>query len=59
MDEINELSSEVNNVFYSARKKHEHVHFEIITSLGDQPKKREMNYFMGGNSRFCARYLFS
>ena len=60
IDKINELSSGMNNLCYCAmKKKNVYVQFEIIASPRDQPKRREMHYFMGGNSRFCARYLFS
>ena len=60
IDEINELSSGINNMFYCSRmKKHVCVHFEIIASLGDQPERRELNYLTGGNSKFGARYLWS
>ena len=60
VEELLELGSGVNNSFYcSRRKKHIKVHFEIIASLGDQPERREINYLVGGNGKFGARYLFS
>ena len=60
VEEINELSSGINNKFYCSRmKKHVSVHFEIIASLGDQPERRELNYLSAGNSKFGPRYLWS
>ena len=60
IDEIKDLSSAINNSFYTARrKKCVHMKFEIIDSLADQLKRREMNYLMGDNSIFGARYLFA
>ena len=55
--ELGELSSGTNNTFSSMHHKRQmRVHFEIIASLGDQPERRGMNYIMGGNSKFNARY---
>ena len=60
VNELIELGNGINNLFYCARrKKYVTVHFEIIASLGDQPERREMNYLIGGNGKFGARYLFS
>ena len=57
VSELNELSSGINNEFYStALKRRVLVHFEIIVSLGDQPERRPLNYIMNGNSNYAGRY---
>ena len=58
--ELNELSSGINNDFYSAAlKRRVLVHFEIIVSLGDQPERRPLNYIMNGNSKYAGRYGYA
>ena len=47
------------NIFYYMRESRNiHVHYELIASLGDQPERRSMNYFMLGNSTYLSRYRY-
>ena len=60
ISECKELCSGVNNKFYCTRRhKNVYVHFEIVALLGDQPKRRSMNYLMLGNSNYSSRYRYS
>ena len=60
VEELLELGSGINNTFYSSiRKRYVTVHFELVASLGDQPERREINYLIGGNSKFGSHYLYS
>ena len=65
VDELNELKSGINNIYYSKYlKRNVHVYFEVIASLGDQPERREQNYLMNGNSnifhkiQICCKFQF-
>ena len=58
--ECNDLSNGVDNIFYSMRKNTNIcVQFEIISSLGDQPERRSMNYLMLVNSKHSFRFRFT
>ena len=60
VNELNNLASGINNVFYSKQlSRYIHLHFKIIASLGDQPERREINCLLNGNSTFGGRYLYS
>ena len=36
-----------------------YVHFRIITALGDQPERRQINYVSNVNALYSARYGYS
>ena len=60
VQECIELSNGINNVFYYMQERRNVVvHFDIVTSLGDQPERRSMNYLMLGNSTFSLRYGYA
>ena len=60
INELNELGSGSSNLYYCKRlNKMVRVHFEIIYSLGDQPKRRSINFIMNGNSLYCPRYGYA
>ena len=58
--ECKELASGRNNIIYCARRRRNmFIRFEVITSLGDQPERRSMNYMMLGNSTHSSRYGYA
>ena len=58
IEEFFELGSGWGNIFYcDKQKKNVTVHLEDLALLGDQPKRRLMNYFMLGNSLFSSRFM--
>ena len=57
INELLELRNGKENVFYSkVLNKNVHIHFEVIVSLGDQPKRRVISYIMSGKYLFSARF---
>ena len=60
LTELKEFSSGKDNIFSSIyHNRYMHAYFEIMTSIGDQPERRLMNYMMGGNSNFLTRFGYS
>ena len=59
VQELKELASGTNNVFYSMfHKWRMYVHFNVIASLGEQPERRNMNYIIGGYSKFSVQFRY-
>ena len=60
VEELNELKSNKDNIFYSkALNKNVYVYFELIVCLGDQPERRSINYMLGDGYNFVARFGYS
>ena len=51
------MKSNKGTIFHSkALNKNVHVYFELIACLGDQPEWRGIDYMLGRNGKFSARF---